>query len=70
MLVYILGLFASGGLWLVTFLRDQETPKIDVASWVVLGIASILWPISVPLACIELLGEQKVEKLQENTLLN
>lgn len=70
MLVYILGLFASGGLWLFSFLRDKETPKTDVASWVLLCFASICWPIAVPLACLELLGEPKVETLQENTLLN
>ena len=79
MLVYILGMITSGGCWLLFFLRDEETPKTDVASWVVLIVASIFWPISVPLSYIELMtkmkvdplqGNAKVDQFQDDTLLN
>lgn len=67
MFMYILGVITSGGCWLILFLRDEETPKTDIASWVVLVVASICWPISVPLSFIELRKKMKSDQAQENT---
>ncbi len=70
MLVYLFGVGAAGSFWLTAFLMDQETPKTDVKSWALLTIAALLWPVSVPGACIELLHAVKVGTVQENTLVN
>ncbi|MEM7773259.1 MAG: hypothetical protein AAGA75_22935 [Cyanobacteria bacterium P01_E01_bin.6] len=62
MSVYILGTVATGALWLVSFLSDEGTPKTDVVSWLVIGAACILWPLAVPLSCVELLTKTDSEK--------
>jgi hypothetical protein len=54
--------YVSGSLilfcyWLAFFLSDRTTPKNHSMSWIVLIIASLLWPISAPLAILELLGK-------------
>jgi hypothetical protein len=54
--------YISGGLilfcyWLAFFLSDRTTPKTHLMSWIVLLVASLLWPISAPLAILELLGK-------------
>jgi hypothetical protein len=54
--------YVSGSLilfcyWLAFFLSDRTTPKTHLISWIVLIIASLLWPISAPLAILELLGK-------------
>ncbi|MFZ1029575.1 MAG: hypothetical protein WAN66_25505 [Limnoraphis robusta] len=38
---------------LKTFLKDQSTPKTDTSSWIVLGLATVLWPIVLPLSYLE-----------------
>ena len=40
--------------WLSLFLLDRETPKNHLLSWVVLIVASLLWPLTVPRAIMEL----------------
>ena len=35
------------------FLRDQSTAKNDAASWKVMGVASLFWPIALPLSYLE-----------------
>ena len=45
--------------WFSFFLADQETKKDHLMSWVVLIIASLLWPITVPGAIIELASKLK-----------
>ncbi|MEA5496532.1 hypothetical protein VB834_12020 [Limnoraphis robusta Tam1] len=35
------------------FLKDQSTPKTDTSSWIVLGLATLLWPITLPLSYLE-----------------
>lgn len=51
--LYMFGALASSGIWLSAFLKDKNTPKTDTASWMVIAIATIIWPISVPLAIRE-----------------
>lgn len=70
MLIYTIGVLASGSFWLLAFLTDGETPKSHVASWVVLCVASLIWPISVPLSCAELLNQAKHQSFREQRLMN
>jgi hypothetical protein len=35
------------------FLKDKSTPKTDTSSWIVLGLATLLWPITLPLSYLE-----------------
>lgn len=41
-------------LLLVAFLRDQSTPLTCYRSWLLLAVASVTWPVSLPLAGLEL----------------
>ncbi len=45
--------------WLVFFLKDKTTSNSHLASWVVLIIAAAIWPLSAPLAMIELINKAK-----------
>jgi hypothetical protein len=49
--------------WLVLFLLDNTTPKTDSISWVILLIAPLLWPIVLPISCMELV--KKIQKRQQ-----
>ncbi len=40
--------------WLVIFWQDNTTPKNHLLSWIVLLIASIFWPIVLPISSWEL----------------
>lgn len=46
--------------YLQRFIQDQTTDNSDKASWIVLILASLLWPISLPMSGLE----QKVKKTQ------
>ena len=45
--------------WFSFFLADRETKKDHLMSWVVLIIASLLWPLTVPGAMMELASKVK-----------
>ncbi|NEQ99200.1 MAG: hypothetical protein F6K30_21195 [Cyanothece sp. SIO2G6] len=51
---YCLGAMVSSYVWLSAFLRDETTPNSDVFSWIIVAIATVSWPLSVPLALKEL----------------
>lgn len=65
MLVYLLGAFGAGSFWLNCFLRDETTPKTDLTSWIILTIATVAWPICLPLSCLELLSKEKSDLSSE-----
>lgn len=48
MTLYITGALLVFGFSLQAFLRDTSTPKTDRLSWMVIIIASLLWPIALP----------------------
>jgi hypothetical protein len=48
MTLYITGAVLVFGYSLQAFLRDTSTPKTDRLSWLVLIVASVLWPIALP----------------------
>ena len=52
-LIYGLVVLSNFLVYLVVFFRDSSTPKTDCSSWVVLGLASVLWPIALPLSYLE-----------------
>jgi hypothetical protein len=41
------------GIYLILFMQDCSTPKTDRSSWIVLGVASLFWPVVLPLSCLE-----------------
>ena len=66
--LYLCGALASSGIWLSAFLQDETTPKTDGVSWVVILIASIIWPLSVPLSLRERYAKQDEFPMLEPTL--
>lgn len=48
MTLYITGAVLVFGYSLQAFLRDSSTPKTDRLSWLVLIVASVFWPITLP----------------------
>lgn len=52
--------------WLSLFLLDRETPNNHLISCIVLVAASLLWPISVPGAMIELANKIKLNQKLSN----
>lgn len=48
MTVYLTGALLVFGLSLQAFLKDSSTPKTDRASWLVILVATVLWPIVLP----------------------
>ena len=51
--LYLLGAVTTFVVCLSAFLRDQSTPKTHGISWLILLEATFLWPIVLPLACLE-----------------
>ena len=48
MTLYFTGATLVFGLLLNAFLKDDTTPKTHIASWVVLAIATVFWPLTLP----------------------
>jgi hypothetical protein len=48
MLTYLLGTSFTFVILLNALLKDNSIPKTDVRSWLVLGLASLLWFITIP----------------------
>ncbi len=48
MTLYITGALLVFGLSLQSFLKDTTTPKTDRTSWLVILVATVLWPIVLP----------------------
>ena len=41
--------------WLALFMADKSTPKTHIASWLIVLIAPLFWPIVLPVSIVELL---------------
>jgi hypothetical protein len=54
MTVYFSGAALLFSIYMTAFLRDSSTSKSDVASWIVIAIATLLWPITLPISLKEL----------------
>lgn len=54
MIIYTLGALTTSTLLLATFLMDGTTPMTHAGSWLVVLIASLVWPLVLPLSGIEL----------------
>ncbi len=52
--------------WLKLFLNDKSTPKSDLFSWIILVIAPLLWPISVPASVLELMTKSSESRDEMN----
>jgi hypothetical protein len=48
MTLYFTGAALVFSLLLNAFLKDDTTPKTHAASWVVLAIATVFWPLTLP----------------------
>lgn len=54
MTVYFSGAALLFSIYMTVFLRDESTAKTDVASWIVLIVATLFWPITLPISLKEL----------------
>lgn len=48
MTLYLLGASLVFCIALDAFLKDESTPKSDVLSWLVLLVATLIWPVVLP----------------------
>ena len=48
MILYTVGALFGFGLLLQAFLRDRSTAKTDRISWLVLLVATVVWPVVLP----------------------
>ena len=54
LICYFLIALAAFGMWFIVFLNDSTTPLTDRTSWVVLVLASLCWPITIPTSIAKL----------------
>lgn len=47
------------------FLQDKTAPKTDKNSWIVLGLATIFWPIVIPVSHLERQANRKVVRADQ-----
>jgi hypothetical protein len=52
----------------VLFVSDRQTSITDRASWLVLILATIFWPITVPISLLELLDRKPLKTLDAKTV--
>lgn len=48
--------------WLTLFMADKSTPKNDFASWIIILIAPLFWPIVLPVSAIELITKSAAKE--------
>lgn len=54
LIYYFLIALGAFGVWFTVFLNDATTPLNDRTSWIVLVLASVCWPITIPTSMIKL----------------
>ena len=55
--------------WLGAFMADTSTPKNHLDSWLILLIASLSWPLAVPMSILELTRKaSKKRELRQKSL--
>ncbi|MEL7039320.1 MAG: hypothetical protein AAFO04_27460 [Cyanobacteria bacterium J06592_8] len=62
LIIYFVGGFIAFCVWFSVFIQDSSTPLTESRSWIVLLLATILWPITVPASFVELFKKER--KLQ------
>jgi hypothetical protein len=68
---YFLIALAAFGMWFAVFLNDSTTPLNDRASWIILVLASLCWPITVPKSLIKLTTTRhQTHRLNGNSISN
>ena len=48
--------------WFSLFMADKSTPKNDFASWMIILIAPLFWPIVLPASAIELITKSAAKE--------
>ena len=48
--------------WFSLFMADKSTPKNDFASWMIILIAPLFWPIVLPVSAIELITKSALKE--------
>jgi hypothetical protein len=48
--------------WFSLFMADKSTPKNDFASWMIILIAPLFWPIVLPVSAIELITKSAAKE--------
>lgn len=51
--------------WLGLFFADRSTPKTHLASWLILLIAPLFWPIVLPVSIVELVTKSNAAKKKD-----
>lgn len=62
MTLYLSGAGVYGAFLLLCKFSDQECSKTDLASWLVIAIASTFWMIVIPISLMELSNKAKAKK--------
>lgn len=65
--IYMFGAVGASVFWLTAFMLDSHTPNTDMYSWLLLFVAVVFWPITVPLSCLELLGKHTKKRNRAKT---
>ena len=47
--------------WFILFLTDRSTPNNHLASWLILIIAPLLWPVVLPISIVELITKPSIK---------
>ena len=67
---YVVGALTVFIIWLSLFWEDLRTPMSDKSSWIVLLVATLLWPLSLPMSLIELSRKRReVSRFAPHNLL-
>lgn len=48
--------------WFSLFIADKTTPKSDFASWIIILIAPLFWPIVLPISALELMTKSALKE--------
>ncbi|MEA5519737.1 hypothetical protein [Limnoraphis robusta] len=51
---YFVVAFAAFGMWFTQFWNDPTTPLNDRISWIILFLAPLCWPITIPTSILKL----------------
>ncbi|MBE9179988.1 hypothetical protein IQ268_15570 [Oculatella sp. LEGE 06141] len=68
-------LYGAGALFVFSvglnaFLKDSSTPKTHATSWLVLGLATVLWPVTLPSMLRAKLNAQSGDAASETEYLS
>ncbi|VEP13059.1 conserved hypothetical protein [Hyella patelloides LEGE 07179] len=54
--------------WLGLFIADRSTPNTHIASWLILFVAPLFWPIVLPISIVELMTKSSGQETQDSSV--